>query len=169
MFLIVSNYRRADVSRSANVRICPWHQSVRNDVCTTHHRLPLRSVLFQKYWSVPHKKIILCCVAFTKLENPCLKVNRLISLMFLLTAYNKNRYTGLTVQSTTSAYKVDYSQSHAYPDNKPVYNRYHTHSYTEPYYNRRSRVARTRRSTAENPPFPWYKVIELARSLHWIN
>uniref|UniRef100_A0A2A4K4P3 Uncharacterized protein n=1 Tax=Heliothis virescens TaxID=7102 RepID=A0A2A4K4P3_HELVI len=83
-------------------------------------------------------------------------------------AYNKNRYTGLTVQSTTGAYKVDYSQSHAYPD-KPVYNRYHTHSYTEPYYNRRSRVARTRRSTSEYPPFPWYKVIELARSLHWIN
>lgn len=88
---------------------------------------------------------------------------------FLFAAYNKNRYTGLTVQSTTGAYKVDYSQSHSYPDNKPVYNRYHTHSYTEPYYNRRSRVARTRRSASEDPPFPWYKVIELARSLHWIN
>lgn len=93
---------------------------------------------------------------------------RHINYISLIPAYHKNRYTGLTVQSTTSAYKVDYSQSHGYPD-KPVYNRYHTHSYTEPYYNRRSRVARTRRSPSDYPPFPWYKVMELARSLHWIN
>ncbi|XP_075979799.1 doublesex cognate 73A [Anticarsia gemmatalis] len=84
--------------------------------------------------------------------------------------YNKNRFTsGLNVQSTTGAYKVDYSQPHSYPDKQPVYNRYHSHSYTDPYYNRRSRVARVRRSPSDYPPFPWYKVIELAKSLHWID
>lgn len=89
--------------------------------------------------------------------------------LILLSAY-KNRFTsGLTIQSTTGAYKVDYSQAHSYADKQPVYNRYHSHSYSDPYYNRRSRVARVRRSTDDYPPFPWYKVIELARSLHWIN
>lgn len=119
------------------------------------------------YHSGQYIQKLMCCV-FTVYFGFIFRECHLC-IFLLFTAYNKNRYTGLTVQSTTSAYKVDYSQSHAYPDNKPVYNRYHTHSYTEPYYNRRSRVARTRRSTSEYPPFPWYKVIELARSLHWIN
>ncbi|XP_038222105.1 uncharacterized protein LOC119839742 [Zerene cesonia] len=85
------------------------------------------------------------------------------------TAYHSaytNRFPG-GVQSTTSTYKVDYSQAHSY--DKPVYNRYHTNSYLDNFYNRRTRAARVRRTTAEYPPFPWYKVIELARSLHWIN
>ncbi|KAL0870585.1 hypothetical protein ABMA27_005547 [Loxostege sticticalis] len=81
--------------------------------------------------------------------------------------YNTNRFSNGGVQSTTSTYKVDYSQPHPYPE-KPVYNRYH--SYSEPsYYNRRSRLARSRRATSDYPPFPWYKVKELARSLHWID
>ncbi|CAG9790921.1 unnamed protein product [Diatraea saccharalis] len=86
------------------------------------------------------------------------------------TGYNANRFSSSGVQSTTtSTYKVDYSQPHTYPD-KPVYNRYHSHTYPEPtYYNRRSRVSRMRRSTPIYPPFPWYKVKELARSLHWIH
>ncbi|XP_063383130.1 dystroglycan 1 [Cydia fagiglandana] len=80
--------------------------------------------------------------------------------------FTANRFAA--VQSTTSAYKVDYSQPHAYPD-KPVYNRYQSPSYLTPnYYNRRSRLSRVRRS-ADYPPFPWYKVRELARSLHWID
>ncbi|XP_026749876.2 zonadhesin [Galleria mellonella] len=79
--------------------------------------------------------------------------------------FNANKFTS-GIQSSTSAYKVDYSQPHSYVE-KPVYNRYH--SYPEPnYYNRRSRVARFRRSISEYPPFPWYKVKELAKSLHWI-
>ncbi|CAK1581004.1 unnamed protein product [Parnassius mnemosyne] len=81
--------------------------------------------------------------------------------------YKGNRYT--SAQSTTSAYKVDYSQPHSYSD-KPVYNRYQSHSYLDSnYYNRRSRAARMRRMVQEYPPFPWYKVKELAESLHWIN
>ncbi|RVE43490.1 hypothetical protein evm_011862 [Chilo suppressalis] len=86
------------------------------------------------------------------------------------TGYNANRFSSTGIQSTTtSTYKVDYSQPHPYPD-KPVYNRYHSHTYPEPtYYNRRSRVARMKRSTLGYPPFPWYKVKELARSLHWID
>ncbi|KAI5651414.1 hypothetical protein NE865_00658 [Phthorimaea operculella] len=76
--------------------------------------------------------------------------------------YNANRYTN-PVQSTTSAYKVDYSQANAYPE-KPVYNRYHSPTYFDPY-NRRSR--RMRRSLGY-PPFPWHKVKELARQLHWV-
>ncbi|XP_047532277.1 mucin-3A isoform X1 [Vanessa atalanta] len=84
------------------------------------------------------------------------------------TGFNSNRYTS-GVQSTTSTYKVDYSQPHSYVD-KPVYNRYQTHSYSDSnYYNRRSRASRVRRMTSEYPPFPWYKVKELARALHWIN
>ncbi|KAG6441612.1 hypothetical protein O3G_MSEX001904 [Manduca sexta] len=80
--------------------------------------------------------------------------------------YNANRYAN--VQSSTSTYKVDYSQPHTY-SSKPVYNRYQQHTYPESnYYNRRSRVARLRRSVTDYPPFPWYKVKELARSLHWI-
>lgn len=83
-------------------------------------------------------------------------------------AYSPNRYTA-TVQSSTSAYKVDYSQPHSYSD-KPVYNRYPSPSYIDSsFYNRRSRVARVRRMAPEYPPFPWHKVKELARSLHWIN
>ncbi|XP_053611967.1 uncharacterized protein dsx-c73A [Plodia interpunctella] len=78
--------------------------------------------------------------------------------------FNPNKFT--TVQSSTSAYKVDYSQPQAYPE-KPVYNRYHKYPESS-YYNRRSRIARMRRSLSQNPPFPWYKVKELARSLHWI-
>ncbi|CAG4943873.1 unnamed protein product [Parnassius apollo] len=81
--------------------------------------------------------------------------------------YKGNRYT--SSQSTTSAYKVDYSQPHSYQD-KPVYNRYQSHSYLDSnYYNRRSRAARLRRMVQEYPPFPWYKVKELAESLHWTN
>ncbi|XP_068622463.1 uncharacterized protein dsx-c73A [Battus philenor] len=81
--------------------------------------------------------------------------------------YKGNRYT--SAQSTTSAYKVDYSQPHSYPD-KPVYNRFQSHSYLDSnYYNRRSRAARMRRMAQGNPPFPWYKVTELAQSLHWTN
>ncbi|XP_041980467.1 uncharacterized protein LOC121734116 [Aricia agestis] len=81
--------------------------------------------------------------------------------------FNTNRFSG-AVQSTTSTYKVDYSQPHSYSE-KPIYNRYQTHSYLDNYYNRRSRAARVRRMTSPNPPFPWHKVKELARSLHWIN
>ncbi|XP_047505795.1 zonadhesin [Pieris napi] len=77
-----------------------------------------------------------------------------------------NRFPG-GVSSTPSTYKVDYSQPHSY--DKPVYNRFQTHSYPDSnYYNRRTRSSRMKRET-EYPPFPWYKVIELARSLHWIN
>lgn len=97
----------------------------------------------------------------------------LFILVFILyfhffSAYSPNRYTA-TVQSSTSAYKVDYSQPHSYSD-KPVYNRYPSPSYIDSsFYNRRSRVARVRRMAPEYPPFPWHKVKELARSLHWIN
>ncbi|VVC88160.1 unnamed protein product [Leptidea sinapis] len=82
--------------------------------------------------------------------------------------FNTNRFSNI-VQSTTNSYKVDYSQAHSYVD-KPAYNRFQTHSYLDNnYYNRRTRAARIRRAPSEYPPFPWYKVIELARSLHWIN
>ncbi|XP_045775717.1 protein esc1 [Maniola jurtina] len=82
--------------------------------------------------------------------------------------YSSNRFPAGVQSTTTSTYKVDYSQPHSY--DKPVYNRYQSHSYLDSnYYNRRSRAARVRRTTSEYPPFPWYKVKELARSLHWIN
>ncbi|CAH2049319.1 unnamed protein product, partial [Iphiclides podalirius] len=83
--------------------------------------------------------------------------------------YKGNRYT--SAQSTTSSYKVDYSQAHSY-SNKPVYNRYQSHSYQDQnYYNRRSRSARVRRTAPKypNPPFPWYKAKELAQTLQWSN
>lgn len=99
----------------------------------------------------------------------CLRSLSVYQLSFILTGYKGNRYT--SAQSTTSAYKVDYSQPHSYSD-KPVYNRYQSHGYLEPnYYNRRSRSARSRRTAAQygNPPFPWYKVKQLAQSLHWAN
>lgn len=79
--------------------------------------------------------------------------------------YSPNRYTPVTIQSTTSAYKVDYSQPH-YSQDKPAYNRFTSHSYLGPnYYNRMSRVARVRRMAQNNPPFPWYKVREFASTI----
>ncbi|GBP64972.1 hypothetical protein EVAR_36592_1 [Eumeta japonica] len=87
--------------------------------------------------------------------------------------YNANRYTAVTIQSTTSPYKIDYSQPHFNPE-KPVYNRFPSHNYAgSNFYNRMSRVARVRRSayyvSKDNPPFPWYKVREFARTLQWID
>ncbi|XP_048484590.1 uncharacterized protein LOC125490179 [Plutella xylostella] len=84
-----------------------------------------------------------------------------------ISGYNANRYTSsVTIQSTTNAYKVDYSQAHSYTE-KPIYNRYQ--NYPGPsYYNRMSRVSRVRRNAANNPPFPWHTVRELAVSLHWV-
>ncbi|XP_013169900.1 PREDICTED: uncharacterized protein LOC106119453 [Papilio xuthus] len=81
--------------------------------------------------------------------------------------YKGNRYT--SPSSTTSSYKVDYSQPHSYSD-KPVYNRFQSHSFIDSnYYNRRSRAARMRRMASLYPPFPWDKVQELTQSLHWTN
>ncbi|XP_028037705.1 uncharacterized protein LOC114248620 isoform X1 [Bombyx mandarina] len=99
---------------------------------------------------------------------PGIRVYGMMCVPVTTTAYHTglyNRYTG--VQSSTVGYKVDYSQPNSYL-NKPIYNRYPANPYPETnFYNRRSRVARMRRA-ATYPPFPWYKVLELARSLHWI-
>ncbi|KPI99658.1 hypothetical protein RR46_02572 [Papilio xuthus] len=60
--------------------------------------------------------------------------------------------------------------SPAFQSDKPVYNRFQSHSFIDSnYYNRRSRAARMRRMASLYPPFPWDKVQELAQSLHWTN